>query len=68
MKIGTSEILSTNDENILIGIFNSESLMSFIEYKMKNDKKWIEENSNFISLFKNVDNESNPILVLFKFK
>ena len=32
------------------------------------DKKWIEENSNFISLFKNVDNESNPILVLFKFK
>lgn len=68
LKIGTSEILSTNDENILIGIFNSESLMSFIEYKMKNDKKWIEENPNFISLFKNVDNESNPILVLFKFK
>lgn len=68
IKVGTSEILSTNDDNTLVGILNPVSFSSFIKYKIKQRPKWKEEHPQLMHIYENINEESNPILMMYKFK
>lgn len=62
------DFLSTNNENKIIGILEPDWVKRTVEYNMKKTHTWKSENPDIYELYETIDDESNPILLIYEFK